>query len=73
LAEKAVLATDDRRMQREIREHLGPNHVVSTPGILLAAIRSQRITVEDADAFKEVLASNRFVMGFGSFQEKVDS
>jgi predicted nucleic acid-binding protein len=73
LAEQAVLATDDGRMQREVREHLGPNRVVSTPGVLLAAIRSRRITVEEADAFKETLARNRFVMSFGSFQEKVDS
>ncbi len=72
LAEDAVLATDDGRMQREIRERLGPNHLVSTPGILLAAIRAGRITVHDADRFKALLAENRFRMSFTSFRDRLD-
>lgn len=73
LAEDAVLATDDGRMQREIRDRLGSNHLVSTPGILLAAIRTGRITVHDADRCKALLAENRFRMSFTSFRDRLDN
>ncbi len=38
---------------------------------MLHAIRSRKITVEQADGFKKILATKRYVMAFGSFGEFV--
>jgi len=41
--------------------------ILNTPGIILAAIRAQALTVADADKIKAILEQRRFKMNFDSF------
>ncbi len=65
------IATDDTQAMRIATELLGPGRVLTTPGLLLVAIRADVITVEDADSYKAILERRRFNMGFHSFREFV--
>lgn len=64
------IATDERgRTRRVIAERLGERRLLTTPGILLEAIRGGLSTVAEADALKARLESHRMRMTFGSFGE----
>lgn len=67
-----IVATDDRRAHNESRRVLGPNRSLNTPGILLGCIRNGSLTVAEADAIKEQLAEQRFIMKFGSFSDLLE-
>ncbi len=65
------MACDEQKKKliyRTIQQHLGTGYLLNTPGILIEAIREGRLTVSRADAIKNTLARNRFVMPFASFQ-----
>lgn len=65
-----LIACDEKRaFSREARTRLGEARMLSTPGILLLAIRNGIISVEEADELKKLLEQRRFRMTFGSFRE----
>lgn len=64
-----AVATDDRRSRVEIESRLGRGRLLTTPGILLQAIRARLLTIEQADAIKTELEGHRFKMSFVSFAE----
>ena len=65
-----TLASDERgRFLRVARELLGTDRIVNTPGILLQAIRTAVVCVNEADAMKTVLERKRFRMTFRSFRD----
>jgi predicted nucleic acid-binding protein len=65
----ALLASDDRVARHLARSRLGEGAIVTTPDVLLLAIRAGLITVDEADEIKLRLDSHRFQMTFGSFRE----
>lgn len=67
-----LFACDERRRVRRIAvERVGEGRILTTAGILVRAIRSEIITVPEADALKAALEQNRFRMDFESFAECV--
>jgi predicted nucleic acid-binding protein len=65
-----MVASDEKRaFRREAVRLLGEARIVTTVDIYLLAIRAGVLTVGEADAAKAVLAANRFVVAFGSYQE----
>lgn len=64
-----AIATDDGRTRREIDDRLGMGRLLTTPGILLKAIRCGSITVGQADDIKAELETRRFKMNFKSFAD----
>lgn len=64
-----VACDEGGRFLREARARVGGDRLINTPGILLLAIRRRLLTVEEADAIKDVLAQRRFKMSFGSFRD----
>lgn len=68
----AWVASDEKRaFRREAERLLGPGSIVSTPGLIVLAIRRKILTLEEADSIKGVLEQRRFRMTFGSFSEVV--
>ena len=71
MCRKWIMACDEQKkklISKTVRDHLGAGYLLNTPGILLKAIREGILTVSRADAIKNTLAQNRFVMPFASFQ-----
>ena len=71
ICRKWIMACDEQKKKliaRTVQHHLGAGYLLNTPGILLKAIREGILTVSQADAIKNTLAQNRFVMPFASFQ-----
>ena len=67
-----LVACDEQgRFRRTAVERLGEARIVTTPGVLLRAIRAGVITVEEADRVKAMLEQRRFRMRFGSFRERL--
>jgi predicted nucleic acid-binding protein len=64
-----IASDEKKRFRRRAVELIGEQRIVRTEGILLTAIRQERISVAEADGFKAVLAANRYAMSFGSFSE----
>ena len=65
-----VLAADEKgRLRREVHERLGEPYLVNTPGILVSAIQAGILSIEEAEAIREVLARNRFVMDIPPFKD----
>jgi predicted nucleic acid-binding protein len=66
------LASDEKkRFRREAIELIGEARIVRTEDLLVEAIRCGRRTVAQADAYKLVLAANRYAMPFSSFADLV--
>lgn len=66
------LASDEKkRFRRKAIELIGEARILGTEDLLLEAIRSSRITVAQADGYKQVLAEKRYVMPFESFAERL--
>jgi hypothetical protein len=64
------VASDERGVfRRTATELIGQERVVTTPDLLVLAIRAGLVTVEEADGWKAVLEANRFTMRFSSFRE----
>ena len=65
-----LFACDERRSVRRIAvDRIGTGRILTTPGILLRAIRSNILGVAEADELKVVLERNRFRMTFDSFAD----
>ena len=63
------IATDDARARREVESRLGRGRLLTTPGILLQAIRNGAISAAQADEIKAKLETRRFKMSFASFTD----
>jgi predicted nucleic acid-binding protein len=64
------IASDEKKtFRREAVARLGSTRMLNTPGILMLAIKSGVLTVEEADGAKKVLEQHRFVMSFASFRD----
>lgn len=69
-----AIATDEGgRTRREIEGRLGENRLLTTPGILLDAIRHGTLSIDDADRIKRELEDRRFKMSFKSFADLLSS
>lgn len=67
-----IVASDEEgRFRREARKRLGKNRILRTPALFVRAIQAGLITVDEADADKEILESKRFKMAFRSFRERI--
>ena len=70
VTENWIVASDEkRRFRREALARLGEGRILTTPGLMVLAIRAGIITIEEADQAKAVLETKRFTMGFASFNE----
>lgn len=69
VVEGAAIACDDRKGRREAIARLGAGNILTTPGLLLVAIREGLLTIDEADAMKATLEARRFAMTFRSFRE----
>jgi predicted nucleic acid-binding protein len=54
---------------RLARERIGEGRLVTTPQLVLMAIRHEVLSVDEADALKGLLEAQRFRMPFGSFRD----
>ncbi len=68
-----AVGTDDGKARRLNEKAIRPAELLTTPGLILKAIRKGFLTVEEADDIKERLEGKRFIMAFGSFREFVSS
>ena len=71
ICRKWIMACDEQKkklISRTVQHHLGTGYLLNTPGILIKAIREGILSISQADAIKNTLAQNRFVMPFASFQ-----
>jgi predicted nucleic acid-binding protein len=57
------------RFRREALARVGHERMLNTPGLFVLAIRRGLLSVEEADAIKEVLAERRYDMPFASFRD----
>lgn len=66
------IACDERgRFLRLAEERIGRGRILTTPGLIVRAIRADLIAVQEADEMKATLERHRFRMPFGSFRERV--
>lgn len=66
------LASDERRkFRRTVVEKIGEESLLTTPGLIVRAIRGGLATVAEADRWKATLEDKRFKMRFMSFSEQV--
>ncbi len=64
------LASDEKkRFRRKAIELIGEKRILRTENLLVEGIRCGRITIAQADGYKQVLAENRYVLPFVSFAE----
>lgn len=68
-AKDSLLATDDKVVRRETCRTCGPGKIITTPGLLLLAIRNRILTARQADSIKKELEGHNFVMAFDSFRD----
>ena len=67
-----IVASDEkRRFRREVENRIGSGRIIGTRDLYVLAIQAGLITVEEADADKEILEQLRFKMDFKSFQDLV--
>ena len=63
-----MIASDEkRRFRREAVERIGAARIADTASLLRHAISIERVSVAEADGFKAILETRRFVMPFASF------
>lgn len=66
-----IASDEKRRFRREAIRRIGSERILGTADLYVRAIRAGLITVEAADADKEILASRCFTMPFGSFRDRI--
>lgn len=65
-----LIASDEKKIfRREVLARLGKDRLLTTPSLLLHAIRLGRLTVQEADETKALLDTKRFKMNFRSFED----
>lgn len=64
------IASDEKHAFRRMAvRKIGDKRLMTTPDLLLSAIRAERVTVAQADRWKRELEAKRFRMKFDSFQD----
>ena len=64
-----IVGTDEkRRVRREILERLGKWKQITTVDLMVLAIRSGVISIEQADAYKKTMEENNFRVKFDSYR-----
>lgn len=64
------VASDEKgRFRRKAIELIGDARILRTEDLILHSIRLNRVTVDEADGFKNQLAACRYAMRFASFAE----
>ncbi len=66
-----VASDEKRRFRREAASRIGADQILGTVDLYVHAIRAGLVTIEEADADKDILERRRFKMPFRSFREKV--
>lgn len=66
-----IVGTDDGLAIRIVEREIASNKVITTPGLLVTAIRYGIVSIEEADSIKELLETDKFRMSFKSFSEIV--
>jgi predicted nucleic acid-binding protein len=64
-----AVGTDDGKARRLNEKAERPTPLLTTPGLIVQAIRKGLLTVAEADEIKERLEAHRFTMAFKSFQD----
>lgn len=64
--------TDDGKARRLNEKAKKPVHLLTTPDLIVMAIKKGLLTTEEADKIKERLEGNRFLMAFESFRDFAD-
>jgi predicted nucleic acid-binding protein len=67
----AVASDEKRAFRREALAKLGPNRILTTPGLYMVAIRAGLLSVAQADADKARLEVRKFKMGFSSYGDLI--
>jgi predicted nucleic acid-binding protein len=66
------VACDEKRLSlREARNRLGDGRILNTPGLYVLWIRQGLLTLDEADAAKQILEANRFQLSFKSFRDVI--
>lgn len=68
-----VASDERRRFRREALSRIGEKRLIGTVELYVRAIQAGLLTVDEADADKEILERKRFKMAFRSFQEKLQA
>ena len=64
------VASDEKGVfRRLVLARIGQERLLTTPDLILAAVRSRLVTVAQADKWEARLKMHRFRMAFQSFQE----
>lgn len=67
-----LVACDERRVfLREARNRLGAGRILNTAGIYVLWIRQGLLTIDQADAAKQLLEARRFRFAFQSFRDVI--
>ena len=64
-----IASDEKKRFRRRAIELIGEARILRTEHLLIEAIRRNYITVEDADRYKDMLATNSYALPFVSFAE----
>lgn len=65
-----IVASDEKGVvRRKAEDLLGRGRLVTTPGLMLLAIKAGILDIDEADRLKVVLAKHRFKMTFDSFRD----
>lgn len=68
-----LIACDEKgAFRRKATAALGIQRILTTPGLLLRALKQGLISVEEADLGKALLERRKFRMAFGSFRDLLD-
>lgn len=68
-----VASDEKRRFRSEAVRRIGKDRIIGTADLFIRAIRAGLITIEEADADKELLERRRFKLPFSSFRELLTS
>jgi len=64
------VASDEKGVfRRLVLKKIGQERLLTTPDLILSAVRSKLITVAQADKWKAILETHRFKMKFQSFKD----
>jgi predicted nucleic acid-binding protein len=67
-----LVACDEKRLfLKEARNRLGNGRILNTAGLYVLWIRQGLLTLDEADAGKQILEANRFRLSFNSFRDVI--
>lgn len=64
-----ITSDGKKRFRRRALELIADDRILRTESILLEAIHQGHVPASEADGFKAIPESNRYLMPFGSFAE----